>query len=52
LPRFGGAAAMALAVAGIGFMGIRAWEIFCQGDRLFGITEKTQKFLGMTEGTI
>jgi len=44
-----GAAAMPLAVAGIGFMGIRAWEIFCQGDRLFGITEKTQKFLGMTE---
>ncbi|WP_445249330.1 hypothetical protein [Microcoleus sp. OTE_8_concoct_300] len=44
-----GAAAMPLAVAGIGFMGIRAWEIFCQGDRLFGITEQTQKFLGMTE---
>lgn len=46
-----GAAAMPLAVAGIGFMGIRAWEIFCQGDRIFGITEQTQKFLGMTEAT-
>ncbi|WP_449418429.1 hypothetical protein [Phormidium nigroviride] len=46
-----GAAAMPLAVAGIGFMGIRAWEIFCHGDRLFGITEQTQKFLGMTEAT-
>ena len=47
-----GAAAMPLAVAGIGFMGIRAWEIFCHGDRLFGITEQTQKFLGLTESTI
>lgn len=46
-----GAAAMPLAVAGVGFMGIRAWEIFCQGDRLFGITEQTQKMLGMTEPT-
>ena len=46
-----GAAAMPLAVAGIGFMGMRAWEIFCHGDRLFGITEQTQKFLGMTEAT-
>lgn len=46
-----GAAAMPLAIAGIGFMGIRAWEIFCHGDRLFGITEQTQKFLGMTEAT-
>ena len=44
-----GAAAIPLAVAGVGFMGIRAWEIFCQGDRIFGITEQTQKFLGMTE---
>jgi hypothetical protein len=52
LPRFGGAAAMPLAVAGIGFMEIRAWEIFCHGDRLFGITQQTQKFLGMTEATI
>ncbi|MGB8685782.1 MAG: hypothetical protein WCD53_00365 [Microcoleus sp.] len=46
-----GAAAMPLAVAGIGFMGIRAWEIFCHGDRIFGITAQTQKFLGMTEAT-
>lgn len=44
-----GAAAIPLAVAGVGFMGIRAWEIFCQGDRIFGITQQTQKFLGMTE---
>ena len=47
-----GAAAMPLALAGIGFMGIRAWEIFGHGDRLFGITEQTQKFLGLTESTI
>ncbi|MEG4805206.1 hypothetical protein QUB63_31775 [Microcoleus sp. ARI1-B5] len=47
-----GAAAVPLAVAGIGFMGIRAWEIFCHGDRLFGITEQAQKFLGMTEAVI
>ncbi|NJS11425.1 MAG: hypothetical protein HC789_14135 [Microcoleus sp. CSU_2_2] len=47
-----GAAAVPLAVAGIGFMGIRAWEIFCHGDRLFGITEQAQKFLGMTEPII
>ncbi|MDF0551556.1 hypothetical protein [Kamptonema sp. UHCC 0994] len=47
-----GAAAMPLAVAGIGFMGIRAWEIFCHSDRLFGISEQTQKFLGITEATI
>jgi hypothetical protein len=50
--RLGGAAAMPLAVAGIGVMGIRACEIFCHGDRLFGITQQTQKFMGMTEATI
>lgn len=44
-----GAAAVPLAVAGIGFMGIRAWEIFCHGDRLFGISDRAQKLLGMTE---
>ncbi|BAZ31253.1 hypothetical protein NIES4074_37250 [Cylindrospermum sp. NIES-4074] len=47
-----GAAAIPLAIAGIGFMGVRAWEIFCHGDRLFGITAQTQKFLGMTEPTV
>ncbi|VXD24712.1 conserved hypothetical protein [Planktothrix serta PCC 8927] len=47
-----GAAAIPLAMAGIGFMGIRAWEIFCHADQLFGITEQTQKFLGITEATI
>ncbi|OCR02280.1 hypothetical protein BCD67_19970 [Oscillatoriales cyanobacterium USR001] len=47
-----GAAAIPLAVAGIGFMGIRAWEIFCHCDRLFGIAEQTQKLLGLTEATI
>lgn len=47
-----GAGAIPLAVAGIGFMGIRAWEIFCHSDRLFGITEQTQKLLGITEATI
>ncbi|MDQ2096996.1 MAG: hypothetical protein QQW96_05040 [Tychonema bourrellyi B0820] len=46
-----GATTIPLAIAGIGFMGIRAWEIFCHGDRIFGITEQTQKFLGMTEAT-
>ncbi len=47
-----GATTIPLAIAGVGFMGIRAWEIFCHGDRIFGITEQTQKFLGMTEPTI
>jgi hypothetical protein len=46
-----GTTAIPLAVAGIGFMGIRAWEIFCHGDRIFGITEQAQKFLGITEAT-
>jgi hypothetical protein len=40
-----------LAIAGIGFMGVRAWEIFCHGDRIFGITEQAQQILGMTEPT-
>jgi hypothetical protein len=44
-----GAAAIPLALAGIGFMGVRAWEIFCHADRLFAITEQTQKLLGMSE---
>ncbi|MFM6194248.1 MAG: hypothetical protein ACKPEN_06495 [Planktothrix sp.] len=47
-----GIAAIPLAVAGIGFMGIRAWEIFCHADRLFAITEQTQKFLSIPEATI
>ncbi len=42
-----GAAAIPLAIAGIGFMGIRAWEIFCHADRLFAITTQTQKLLGI-----
>jgi hypothetical protein len=46
-----GATTIPLAIAGIGFMGVRAWEIFCHGDRIFGITEQTQKFLGLTEPT-
>jgi hypothetical protein len=46
-----GAAAVPLAVAGIGFMGIRTWEIFCHGDRLFNITEQAQKVLGINEQT-
>jgi hypothetical protein len=46
-----GATTIPLAIAGIGFMGVRAWEIFCNGDRIFGITEQTQKFLGMSEPT-
>lgn len=47
-----GAVAIPLGVVGIGFMGIRAWEIFCHADRLFGITEQTQQLLGIAEGTI
>ncbi|HEY9867190.1 MAG TPA: hypothetical protein V6D21_23645 [Candidatus Obscuribacterales bacterium] len=47
-----GAASIPLALIGIGFMGIRAWEIFCHADRLFGITEQTQQLMGLTEGTI
>ncbi|MFM6209843.1 hypothetical protein [Planktothrix sp.] len=47
-----GAVSIPLAIVGIGFMGIRAWEIFCHADRLFGITEQTQQFLGVTEATI
>jgi len=47
-----GIAAIPLGVAGIGFMGIRAWEIFCHADRLFAITEQTQKFLSIPEVTI
>jgi hypothetical protein len=47
-----GIAAIPLAAAGIGFMGIRAWEIFCHADRLFAITEKTQKFLSIPEVTM
>lgn len=47
-----GAVAIPLGVAGIGFMGIRAWEIFCHADHLFGITEQTQQLMGLTEGAI
>lgn len=46
-----GATTIPLAIAGIGFMGVRAWEIFCNGDRIFGITEQAQQILGMTEPT-
>jgi len=44
-----GAVAMPLAVAGIGFMTIRAWDIFCHADRLFGITQRAQQLLGASE---
>ncbi len=46
-----GATTIPLAIAGIGFMGVRAWEIFCHGDRIFGITEQAQQILGITEPT-
>lgn len=46
-----GTVAIPLAVVGIGFMGVRSWEIFCHADKLFGITEQTQKILNMTEST-
>ena len=38
-----GYAAIPLAVVGIGFMSIRAWEIFSRADQLFGITQELVK---------
>lgn len=37
-------AAIPLAVIGIGFMSVRAWEIFSRADRLFRITKELEKF--------
>jgi hypothetical protein len=39
-----GYAAIPLAGIGIGFMCVRAWEIFIRADKLFGITEELVKF--------
>jgi hypothetical protein len=39
-----GYAAIPLAVVGIGFMSVRAWEIFSRVDKLFGITKELEKF--------
>jgi len=39
-----GYAAIPLAVVGIGFMSVRAWEIFSRADKLFGITKEWEKF--------
>ncbi|HLP90303.1 MAG TPA: hypothetical protein VK184_17170 [Nostocaceae cyanobacterium] len=47
-----GAVAIPLAVVGIGAMTIRSWEIFCHANRLFKITENTQKLLGMSAETV
>jgi|GEM_PF-888673 len=47
-----GYAAVPLAVIGIGFMCVRAWEIFICADKLFGITEELSKFTQNIEQTI
>lgn len=39
-----GYAAIPLAVTGIGFMSVRAWEIFSRADQVFGITKELEKF--------
>ena len=39
-----GYAASPLAGIGIGFMSVRAWEIFSRTDKLFGITKELEKF--------
>jgi hypothetical protein len=39
-----GYAAIPLGVVGIGFMSVRAWEIFSRADKLFGITKELEKF--------
>lgn len=39
-----GYAAIPLGVVGIGFMSVRAWEIFSRADQLFGITKELEKF--------
>ncbi len=39
-----GYAAIPLTVIGIGFMTVRAWEIFSRADKLFGITKELEKF--------
>ncbi len=39
-----GYAAIPLTVVGIGFMTVRAWEIFSRADKLFGITKELEKF--------
>lgn len=43
-----GAVAIPLSVVGIGFMGIRAWEIFCHADRLFDITGNMEQAIANT----
>lgn len=44
-----GYAAIPLAVVGIGFMSVRAWEIFIRTDKLFGITKELEKFIQTIE---
>lgn len=39
-----GYAAIPFAVVGIGFMSVRAWEIFIRANKLFGITNELEKF--------
>jgi hypothetical protein len=39
-----GYAAIPLAIVGIGFMSVRAWEIVSRADKLFGITKELEKF--------
>ncbi|MEP0769207.1 hypothetical protein [Coleofasciculus sp. FACHB-SPT36] len=47
-----GYAAIPLAVIGIGFMCVRAWEIFIRADKLFGITEELEKFIQNIEQSV
>lgn len=39
-----GYAAIPLAGVGIGFMSVRAWEIFSRADQVFGISKELEKF--------
>lgn len=41
--------ATTLVAAGIGLMSIRAWDIFCHANRLFGFTQQAQQLLNEAE---
>jgi len=43
--------ATALVATGIGFMSIRAWDIFCNANRVFGFTQQAQQLLARAETT-
>ncbi|MEW6498827.1 MAG: hypothetical protein AB1589_40955 [Cyanobacteriota bacterium] len=46
-----GYAAIPLAGVGIGFMSVRAWEIFSRADKIFGITKQLEKLIQNIEQT-